>query len=90
MSTETKQITVEGLWREYRDACYPPKNGKLDPLQETETRQAFYAGILTASKVLVESSSQMTEEEAMRNINTMINETLAVCRSRIYEMKGRN
>lgn len=87
---ETKQITVEGLWREYRDACYPPKNGKLDALQETETRQAFYAGILTASKVLVESSANMTEEEAMRNIKTMIDETQAVCRARIYEMKGRN
>lgn len=87
---ETKQITVEGLWREYRDACYPSKNGKLDPLQETETRQAFYAGILIASKVLVESSANMTEEEAMRNIKTMIDETQAVCRARIYEMKGRN
>jgi len=86
----TKKITIEGLWIEYRDACYPPKNGKLDPLQETETRQAFYAGILTAAKVVVESSAHMTEEEALRNIKTMIDETQAVCRSRIYEMKGRN
>lgn len=87
---EAKRITIEGLWIEYRDACYPPKNGKLDPLQETETRQAFYAGMLTASKVLVESSANMTEEEAMRNIKTMIDEAQAVCRARIYEMKGRN
>jgi len=87
---KTKQITVEGLWIEYRDACYPPKNGKLDPVQETETRQAFYAGILTALKVTVESSENMTEEAAFQKIKTMIDETQAVCRNRIYEMKGRN
>lgn len=87
---ETRTITVEGLWREYRDACYPPKNGKLDPLQETETRQAFYAGCLIAAKTLLESSVHMTEEQAMRNIQTLIDETQRVCRERIYEMKGRN
>lgn len=87
---KTKTITVEGLWIEYRDACYPPKNGKLVPLQETETRQAFYAGILIAARVLIESSANMTEEEAARNIKNLIDETQAVCRNRIYEMKGRN
>lgn len=87
---ETRTITVEGLWREYRDACYPPKNGKLDPLQETETRQAFYAGVLIAANTLVESSVHMTEEQAMRNIGTLIDEAQRVCRERIYEMKGRN
>ena len=85
-----KRITIEGLWIEYRDACYPPKNGKLDPLQETEMRQAFYAGILIASKVLVESSAHMTEEQAVQNIKNLTDEAQAVCRNRIYEMKGRN
>jgi hypothetical protein len=87
---KTKQITVEGLWREYRDACYPPKNGQLDTLQETETRQAFYAGMLITAKTLVESSVYMTEEQAARNIGTLIDEAQRVCRERIYEMKGRN
>lgn len=87
---KTKQITVEELWREYRDACYPPKNGKLDPVQETETRQAFYAGMLTASKVMLESAVNMTEEEAMRNMKTMMDYTQDVCRARIYELERLN
>lgn len=86
----TKTTTLEDLWREYRDACYPPKNGKLDALQETETRQSFYAGCLIAIKVMLESSVGMTEEAAMQNINNLRNEAETVCRRRIYEMKQRN
>jgi len=87
---KTRTITLEDLWREYRDACYPPKNGPLDKLQETETRQSFYAGCLIAIKVMIESSVNMTEEQAMQNINNLRNEAETVCRQRIYEMKGRN
>lgn len=87
---ETKVTTLEAQWQSYRDACYPPKNGKLDPLQETETRQAFYAGCLIAGKVILESSIHMTEEQACRNIQTLIEQALTVCRERVYEMKGRN
>ena len=86
----TKTTTLEDLWREYRDACYPPKNGKLDAQQEIETRQSFYAGCLIAIKVMLESSVGMTEEQAMRNINNLRNEAETVCRQRIYEMKQRN
>src|SRR5690349_24011526 len=50
---------------------------------------SFYAGILTASKVLVESSAHMTEEEAIRNIKTMIDETQTVCRARIRSEERR-
>lgn len=90
MQPLVRVITVEGLWREYRDACYPPKNGKLDAIQEAETRQAFYAGVLTAAKTLIESSVHMTEDQAAKNIKTLIDEAQRVCSERIYEMKGRN
>lgn len=87
---KTRTVTLEDLWREYRDACYPPKNGPLDKLQEVETRQAFYAGCLVAIKVMLESSVGMTEEDALKNISNLRNEAETVCRQRIYEMKGRN
>lgn len=87
---EVKKITLEGLWREYRDACYPPKNGNLDAQQEIETRQSFYAGCLIAIKVMLESSVGMTEEAVIQNISNLRNEAETVCRQRIYEMKQRN
>lgn len=87
---KTRTVTLETLWREYRDACYPAQNGKLDAMQETETRQSFYAGCLIAIKVMLESSVGMTEESAMQNISNLRNEAETVCRQRIYEMKGRN
>ena len=82
--------TLEYQWREYRDACYPPKNGHLNKLQESEIRQAFFAGCLIAVKVVMESSIEMTTEEAFINISNLRNEAETVCRQRIYEMKGRN
>lgn len=85
-----RRVTLEDLWREYRDACYPPKNGAITKIQETETRQAFFAGCLIAVKVLIESSTEMTPEEAFRNISNLRNEAVTVCRQRIYEMKGKN
>ena len=87
---KTKTTTLENLWIEYRDACYPPKNGKLDTQQETETRQAFFAGCLIAIKVLVESSAALTEDQAMHNIKNLRDEATMVCTQRIYEMKARN
>jgi hypothetical protein len=90
MAIKTKKITVEGLWLQYRDACYPPGKTKIEPIQETETRQAFFAGCLIAAKILVESSVNLTEEQACRNIQTFLDEAQAVCRERIFEMKGRN
>lgn len=85
-----RRVTLEDLWREYRDACYPPKDGPLDKLQESEARQAFFAGCLIAVKVVMESSIEMTPEEAFRNISNLRNEAVTVCRQRIYEMKGKN
>jgi hypothetical protein len=87
---ETKTTTLEAQWLEYRDACYPAKNGKLEAQQEIETRQSFYAGCLIAIKVMIESSVGMTEEAAMQNINNLRNEAEKTCRQRIYEMKARN
>lgn len=90
MDVPTRKITVEGLWREYRDACYPPAKMKLDALQESETRQAFYAGCLTAAKILVDSSQHMDEATALRNIKLFIDEATAVCKERTYELRGQN
>jgi hypothetical protein len=83
-------MTLESQWKVYRDACYPAKNGALDPLQESETRQAFFAGCLTVLKFAVESSANLPEEQAYNNIVSLIREAQMVCSQRIYEMKGRN
>jgi hypothetical protein len=82
--------TLESQWQEYRDACYPTKNGPLPQFQETETRQAFFAGCLVVLKFAVESSKNLSEEEAFKNIVSLITEAQTVCSQRIYEMKGRN
>ena len=81
---------LESQWRIYRDACYPPKAGKLDTRQESETRQAFYAGCIVALKFATESAQGMPEEQAYRYIIGLIQEAQSVCSDRIYEMKGYN
>lgn len=90
MLVNIQPTTLEFQWREYRDACYPPNNGPLDKLQESETRQAFFAGCLIAIKVMIESSANMPEEQALQNISNFRTEAETVCRQRIYEMKGKN
>lgn len=82
--------TLESQWKEYRDACYPPKNGKLLPRQETETRQAFFAGCLVVLKHAVESSQDLPEEQAYKQIVALITEAQKVCSERVYEIKGWN
>jgi hypothetical protein len=82
-------MTLEDQWKIYRDACYPPQNGKLDALQETETRQAFFAGCLVVLQLATESSQDMPEEQAYRHIMGLIKEAQTVCSQRCYEMKGR-
>lgn len=82
--------TLEQQWIIYRDACYPKSKGGPHPIQETETRQAYFAGCLTVLKFSVEAADKMTEEKAFRFIGDLIKEAQQVCEQRIYEMKGRN
>lgn len=82
--------TLESQWEIYRDACYPPKNGKLAPIQEIETRQAFFAGCLVVLKIASESSANLTEEQACKTIVSLINEAEEACLQHIHAMKCRN
>jgi len=82
--------TLEQQWIIYRDAVYPKSQGGPDPIQEIETRQAYFAGCLTVLKFAVEASSEMPEEQAFKFIGDLIKEAQQVCEQRIYEMKGRN
>lgn len=82
--------TLESQWQIYRDACYPAQNGPLPLQQEIETRQAFFAGCLVVLKFATESSQNLPEEAAYKNIVSLITEAQTVCSQRIYEMKGRN
>lgn len=78
---------LEKEWIKYRDACYPEG---LPKFQETETRQAFYAGCLVVLKTAVEGIQSKSEEQAYQHLIAVINEAETVCSERIYEMKGRN
>lgn len=88
--SQFKNTTIEEQWRVYRDACYPPSKGAISDQQEIECRQAFFAGVLLALKIAVESSIALSEEAAFKNVKNMIDEAQTVCRSRIYEMRQRN
>ena len=92
MSEETnfKVTTLEEEWRQYRDACYPPHQIRLTALQESETRQAFFAGVLVALKVTTESATLLPEHLAQRNIENMNKEALTVCKQRSYYLKNQN
>lgn len=82
--------TLESQWTQYRDACYPPKNGPLPQGQETELRQTFFAGCLVVLKFAVESSANLPEELAYQQIAALINEAQTTCDARVVEMKARN
>ncbi len=83
-------MTLENQWKVYRDACYPPGKITIDTVQESETRQAFFAGCLVVLKLAVESSDGLPEDQAYEKVCALITEAQKVCRQRIYEMKGRN
>lgn len=82
--------TLEMQWQEYRDACYPASMGKLSPHQETETRQAFFAGCLVVLKLAVERADGLSEEDAYKSIGNLIREAQEVCRQQVYLGKQRN
>ena len=83
-------MTLEEQWIQYRNACYPPKNGPISKLQETETRQAFFAGCLVAINVVADGIRNHAPVDAVKNIKALRAEADAVCRQRIYEMRERN
>jgi hypothetical protein len=78
--------TLEDQWRIYRNACYP---AGLPPLQETETRQAFFAGCLLVLEFSTTASQGLPDDQAYAFIMGLITEARTVCQLRIFEMKGR-
>lgn len=83
-------LTLEQEWRKYRDACYPPHKGELDPVQEAETRSAYFAACLTVLKFAVEGAHQLPEDQAMGFIAGLIKEAQTVCAQRVYELRAGN
>lgn len=81
---------LESAWKEYRDACYAGSVGKLDPLQEVETRQAFFAGCLVALMRVKNVAQDSQGEDAFKEFCALLTEAQTVRVQRCYEVKGRN
>lgn len=83
-------MTLENEWNKYRRACYPKGCTKL---QETETRQAFFAGIVVLYDLLDRAIAAYPEEEdptATRLMEGWKAEAQGVCQERSFELKSRN
>ena len=63
---------------------------RISKLQETETRQAFFAGCLVAINVVADGIRNHAPVDAVKNIKALRAEADAVCKQRIYEIKERN
>lgn len=81
---------LEDQWIIYRDACYPKHKGELSKHQETETRQAFFAGCLVVLEFATKTAQSLPEEQAYKQIMALINEAQTVCSQRVYQLKGSN
>lgn len=58
------EMQLHEEWLEYRQACYG-KGPELHPIQEKETKQAFFAGMLVIFKML-EQMQELPEEQIMK------------------------
>lgn len=56
---------LEKSWLQYRNACYPPAKGPISEIQERETRQAFYSGMLQGTTLLLGGIRELEPKEAM-------------------------
>lgn len=82
--------TLETEWQKYRDACYPPENGPIHPLQAVETRQAFFAGCTVTLRTLLVAADKMSDGDAFKLVERMLDEVQSVAEQRKLEMEGRN
>lgn len=70
-----KLATVKLWWANYRRHCYG--DGPLNPVQEKETRQAYYSGMLDLLGLTVTMADQLPEDEAEAELNRIRKEILA-------------
>lgn len=80
-------MNIEQEWNRYKKACYP--NG-CHSVQEIETRQAFYAGLLVAFNAVKELSEVEPEEEAMRQMAMLEKMITESNRQNVQRAKGGN
>lgn len=55
---------LEAKWIEYRNSAYPPDKGPISPIQERETKQAFFAACLVVMGIIGECLDKPEEEVA--------------------------
>lgn len=75
---------MESEWRKYRDHCYP---GGIDGIQASECRQAFFAGALALSALMMSTPDGPGEDNAVAKIMAEVEE---VCRLRGIQLGAAN
>lgn len=80
-------MTLEQQWLKYRNACYP--NG-IPSLQESEIRQAFFAASMVVLCDVFESVNKLTEDEAVKHLENLMDEAETVCSQRCHQLRSRN
>lgn len=83
-------MPLEREWIKYRNACYPTGCTKL---QESECRQAFFAGIVTLFNLMDRAITQFPEEDdptVARLMDKLRTEAHGVCHERSLELGSRN
>jgi hypothetical protein len=78
--------TLQDLWREYRDKCYP---NSIPADQNRETHQAFFAGAFTMF-VEMSAASELKAPDDIKRTKALSDEAMAVCAARAMNLKAQN
>lgn len=78
--------SLQDLWREYRDQCYP--EGMIAE-QNKQLHQAFFAGCLVSLRSCV-SLAAMTDDDAVKELGKLLTEAETICSHRAKSCKERN
>lgn len=79
--------TLQDHWREYRDKVYPEG---ISAIQNRECHQAFFAGAMVALVTADKAASTLTEDEAVKTLQSMAKEVMEVCEFRLKTLGSQN
>lgn len=72
-----KDNAIEKEWLRYRTACFP--DGKVSPVQDRETRQAFFAGALVACGLMTDVA-KLPDEDAEKALVRLMKDAVGGCK----------
>lgn len=84
---ETKMKTMQDECRDYLDSVFPDG---MSGVQNKELHQAFFAGALSYTLLVLKASNNMSEDDAMKYLDKLGSEIMKISLARAQLARDRN